>query len=53
MKLIMSDCIEEEWDDPEFDLMMEQEGNLYDVSEMNGSDNESVMSFQTANQFYI
>jgi hypothetical protein len=26
---------------------------LYDVSEMNGSDNESVMSFQTANQFYI
>ncbi len=48
----MSD-IEEEWNDPEFELMMEQEGNIYDVSEMNNSDTESVMSFQTANQFYI
>ena len=48
----MSD-IEEEWNDPEFELMMEQEGNIYDVSELHNSDSESVMSFQTANQFYI
>ena len=49
------DFVDEEYEvDPEFEKLMEQEGNIYgDVSEMSRRDSDddmSVMSFATINQ---